>query len=264
MELENQQTLLNQPQTQPIQEQQPNEAPVNQPEQSNWEAQKKNWTWKKVLHAILWVILWIVIAWILTVFTLIRWVFKIFNGFEDSVSTSNISVNQESGLYEFGGYASVGNSTKYYLNHVNNNYEMTQDEDGYIVYNMGDSLGLSSNEYEWLDWLYQFDDYIYLDLTFSNWQLTHRRVLDKETKNDLWDPSNIDWIPIIWEDNVKYYSKLEKWSTFELDDDVAIYNDTDKTQTFIVEDQWWDEETKKLDAGHFYLNDSFRSATVKI
>jgi hypothetical protein len=35
MELENQQTLLNQPQTQPIQEQQPNEAPVNQPEQSN-------------------------------------------------------------------------------------------------------------------------------------------------------------------------------------------------------------------------------------
>lgn len=264
MESENQEILVTQPQPQPTQEQQINETSVNQPEQVSWETQKKSWTWKKVLHAILWIILWMVITWILIIFTIIRWAFKIFNGFEDSVSTSNISMSQESWLYKFGGYTSVGSSTKYYLNPVENNDRMVQDGDSYVVYNMNDSLGLSSTEYEWLDWLYQFNDYIYLDLTFSNWKLVGRKVVDRETKHDLWDPSSVDWISVIWKNNVKYYSKLEKWSTFELDENVAIYNDTDKTQTFTIEDTRWDEETKKLDAGHFYMNDSFRSITVKI
>lgn len=182
---------------------------------------------------------------------------------ENSSTTDRICVDQ-SWLYKFNGYSSFGNHTQYWLRRAWDSYVQSQSADDEISYTLDYSLRLSTEKYGWLDTLYMFKEYVYLDLKFSNWKLVDRKIVDKKNQKDLWNPENIDWISVVWERNIKYYSKLNKWESINLSDSTFLYNDTDQIQTFIIEDTRWKEKEEKINAWEFYNWKSSFWETIKI
>lgn len=251
MEIENQQPRTSQSIT----------TQTNKKELNELNIIKNDWKWKKTIFTILVTILWIIFIWIVIVFFLrLRWANNNFNEFEKKTETNSINIDQKSWLYKFAGYShdGNGNNIEYHLYLADNEYYTTSADN--------DCLWLYSTEYGWLNWLYKFNNYIYLDLSFSEWKLINWRIVDRNTKTDLWDPSNIDWLSVIWEEHIKYYSKLLTEKSTYLNEDDLIYNDTEKTQTFTVKDHLWNEEEKIIEVGEIYINhnDSFRWVDVNI
>lgn len=233
---------------------------VVEPQWNTTKQPEKTWKWKNILYIILWIILWIYLTWAFIIFYLHKWAGKIFGS---GNSTSSICIDQ-SWLYELNGYASFGNYTQYILSRASDSYTETSSINDDITFTLDYRLWLSSNEYGWLDSLYMFHEYVYLDLIFSDGKIVDRKIINKKNKKDLWDLENINWLSVIWEKNIKYYSKLKKWDTINLTDSVFLYNDTDKTQTFIIEDTRWKEKEAKINAWEFYNWKNSFWETIKI
>lgn len=182
---------------------------------------------------------------------------------ENSSTTDKICIDQ-SWLYEINGYASFGNNTQYLLSRAWNSYIQSPSTDDAITFTVNYSLWLSNTEYGWLDSLYTFRKYVYLDLKFSNWKIVDRKVVDNKNEKELWNPENINWASVVWERNIKYYSKLNKWDSINLTDTTFLYNDTDEIQTFIIVDTRWKEKENKINAWEFYNATNSFWETIKI
>jgi hypothetical protein len=178
------------------------------------------------------------------------------------VSKSIISQNQESGIYTINWTTSLTIGSKTINNY--NFSKINDDNEWYYDYSEEKNLTLSSAEYKRLDDVYSLRHYILFDFTFSNWNLQNRKILNKKTKEDLWDINEINWESLIGKDNLKYLSNYAAWEEIELDDDEGIYNDTNQNHTIIIINSRWKEKETKLWKWKVYVNDDFRGITIKI
>ena len=240
-------------QTQPVQPAQPVQTQSVQPTQPNSSTEvtkpRKNW-WKFFGMFILWTLFGLLISRIAPILLLIGWISWMVSDFKDSVTTSSINENQTSWLYIISWYAWWWDNYNYSL---------------YAVDNYEESLSLSTTDYEWLKWLYKYNEYIYLDLTFDNGELVDWKIVDRENQKDLWDPTNINWVYVVWEDHVNRISKHLRWDKFTVEEDDLIYNDTNKKYTITIYDTWWQEKDPiELEGWEYYVNDDFWSIEAMV
>ena len=213
---------------------------------------------KKRLCFIIGIPCWIAIA----IWSTILWQYRSTINQRIQVSKSSISQNQESGIYTINWKTSLTMGSKTTTNY--NFFKLDDDNAWYYDYSEEKSFTLSSAEYKRLDDVYSLSNYILFDFSFSNWKLQNRKILNKKTKEDLWDIDEIDWESLIGKDNLKYLSNYVTWEEIELDDDEGIYNDTNQNHTIIIIDSRWKEKETKLWKWKVYVNDDFRDVTIII
>ena len=220
--------------------------------------QKKHWARKKRLCFTIWIPCGIAIAFWSTKL----WQYYSLISERIQSSKSSISQNQESWIYTINWQTTITVGSKSIANYHFS--KLDDDNEWYYDYSDEKSITLSTAEYKRLDDLYSLRHYILFDFTFSDWKLKTRRILNKETKKDLWEVDQIDWKSVVGEDNILYLSNYAIWEEFELDDDEGIYNDTNESHTIIIIDSRWKENEHKLWKWKIYVNDDFRDVTIKV
>ncbi len=144
---------------------------------------KKKSKFKKILFIILWILGILFLIRLAFVFLFLRWV----SNFLEQMESTNISENQRDWLYKFNGRGNHNGIAYYMLTPENANKIVVWNDVFKASYDdsLQNTITLSVEDYDWIDGIYNFKSYIYLDLEFSEWKVINRSIIDQRTKEDL-------------------------------------------------------------------------------
>ena len=144
---------------------------------------KKKGKLKKVLFIILWILGVLFLIRLAFVFFFMRWV----SNFLEQMGSTNISVDHKDWLYKFNGRGNHNGVANYMLTPANANKIVVWDDVFKASYDdsLQNMITLSIEDYDWIDGIYNFKSYIYLDLEFSEWKIINWSIVDQRTKEDL-------------------------------------------------------------------------------
>ena len=184
---------------------------------------KKKSKLRKILFIILWVFWVLFLLRLAIVFLFLKWL----SNLAEKMGSTNISMEQEDWLYEFNGHWRHNWIDSYMLTPVNSNEIVIWDDTFEMSYDdsFQNMINLSTKDYSWIEGMYNFDPYIYLDLKFSEWKIMDWSIVDIKTKKNLWQ-LNFDELNQIYNFEAKYPIKeIEKKNSFKLSefDENVIY-----------------------------------------
>lgn len=196
-----------------------------------------------------------IIAWIVVILLIARWIYEYtFNNYSDEFIKSEISETQPSWHYKFDGTV----ISDWHNPDWPKSYSLRYIDDDSIT------LTLSSKDFKWIEYVFQFRNYLYLNLNFSNWKLIDRNALSLKANSDLWKLDNIDILSIIKKSKVKNVSEQKIWESVLFPEEF-LYNDTNKTVNVSLKDfvfwkeritkkklKWW--EIMETDCDSFIIN----------
>ena len=195
---------------------------------------------KKVLFIILWILGVLFLIRLAFVFLFIKWI----SNFVEQMSSTNISVDQKDWLYKFNGRGNHNGVAYYMLTPVNANKIIVWDDVFKASYDdsLQNTITLSIEDYDWIDGIYNFKSYIYLDLNFSSWKIINWSIIDGKTEKNLWQLS-ADELNQLYNFEAKYPIKeIEKENLFklsELDENVIykyVLTPKDESSPWIIND----------------------------
>jgi len=156
---------------------------------TNWDAQKPK-KWRKLLFFFLGILVWIALFIAYTLWTSYqskKAIQNLITYYQDLSDQGH--ENQTSGLYSFTSSWSYNGEATYWLEAVEwNNF----DYESYLNWDNSSLLSRYANSREaklkdnpWIEWLYDFRSFIYLDLSFSGSTLLDRDIIEKNSKKSL-------------------------------------------------------------------------------
>ena len=169
---------------------------------------KKKSKLRKILFIILWVFWVLFLLRLAIVFLFLKWL----SNLAEKMGSTNISMEQEDWLYEFNGHWRHNWIDSYMLTPVNSNEIVIWDDTFEMSYDdsFQNMINLSTKDYSWIEGMYNFDPYIYLDLKFSEWKIMDWSIVDIKTKKNLWQ-LNFDELNQMYNFEAKYPIKeIEK------------------------------------------------------
>lgn len=148
---------------------------------------KKKSKLKKILFIILWVLGVLFLIRLAFVFLFMRWVSNIV----EKIGSTSINVDQKDWLYKFNGRWSHNGVVNYLLTPVDVDKIVVWDDMFKVSYDdsLQNMITLSIEDYDWIERIYNYNSYIYLNLEFSGWKIINWSIVDQRSRENLGQPS---------------------------------------------------------------------------